>query len=125
MKRILPLIILTLTFFCCTQTNSNDNKSLDSLNNNTNGNHAQTRDTSSLIISKTHYILSLKGQKRIIENKGQLSEILKTDYNRQDSLYIFIEETFSDRIEDAMESIHNAKVDKYRIIVRNEFFKLP
>lgn len=123
MKRVLLLIILTLTLYSCAQISSNDKESSDGSNNLINRKDALKIDTSSLTILKTNYVLSLQGQKWVAENKEQLSEILKNYDNTKDSLYIFIED--SDRIEDAMEVIHNSKIDKYRIIIKNEFFKLP
>jgi thioredoxin-related protein len=125
MKNILLPIILTLTLFCCTQTNNAGKKNLDSLSNSINRKSSLEKDSSSLTIFKTHYAVSMQGHKREVKTREQLSEILTNDYNRQDSLYIFIDDAFADRIEDAMEIIHNSKVGKYKVIVKNEFFKLP
>ena len=116
MKIILPLFVLTLSFFCCTQTSNADKKNLDSSSDSNNNKNTQRGDTSSLTVFKTYYVLSLPGKKRKIKTQEELSEILTKDYNQQDSLYIFIDEASGNKIENAMESIRNSQIEKYRVI---------
>jgi len=125
MKSRAILSMFIFSFFGCTYTNKPNKEQVDSLNIGTNRKHLHRTDSSSLTIYKTYFVLSLQGQKQKVNTTEQLSKLINSDYNRKDSLYILIGETFNSRIDDAMKVLHNSNVDKYIIVVTPSFFKLP
>ena len=125
MKRVLTFLFLTVVFVCCTQKSNVGKKNRYILEDSTDINGVNRIDSASVTIYEASYVLSLQGNRQELKTLEQLSKALNEGYNKLDTLYVFIDDTDSQKIKDILGTILKSNIAKFRFVVKDEFFKLP
>jgi biopolymer transport protein ExbD len=110
---ILLLNLLLLIFCSCEQKAGSNTKT------------PSAKDSSSVTILLDHYVTNMKGNRKEVKTEAELSELLKSDHKRQDSLFILLGNSPVDRLEKVLDAVHHAGISKYVVIVTESFFTLP